>query len=140
MNKPGDLEEERRLAYVGLTRARKHLHLTRAGTRNIFGQPEYYAASRFLAEIPGDLIEWSESAPPQRVVKSKAPSFGQPIVMRNAADIPSLDVGDRVTHDKWGLGRVVELKGSGPRAQARIDFGDGEPKWVILRLAPVAKL
>jgi DNA helicase-2/ATP-dependent DNA helicase PcrA len=60
--------------------------------------------------------------------------------MRNAADIPSLDVGDRVTHDKWGLGRVVELKGSGPRAQARIDFGDGEPKWVILRLAPVSKL
>jgi DNA helicase-2/ATP-dependent DNA helicase PcrA len=141
MNKPGDMEEERRLAYVGLTRARKHLHLTRAGTRNIFGQPEYYAASRFLAEIPGDLIEWSESAPPPRVVKSKSTvNFGSPIVMRNAADIPSLDVGDRVTHDKWGLGRVVELKGSGPRAQARIDFGDGEPKWVILRLAPVSKL
>jgi DNA helicase II / ATP-dependent DNA helicase PcrA len=135
------MEEERRLAYVGLTRARKHLHLTRAGTRNIFGQPQYYAASRFLAEIPGDLIEWSESAPPPRVVKSKTTAnFGSPIVMRNAADIPSLDVGDRVTHDKWGLGRVVELKGSGPRAQARIDFGDGEPKWVILRLAPVSKL
>ncbi|HEY1095047.1 MAG TPA: DNA helicase PcrA [Glycomyces sp.] len=141
MNKPGDMEEERRLAYVGLTRARKHLHLTRAGTRNIFGQPEYYAASRFLAEIPGDLIEWSESAPPPRVVKPKTTAnFGSPIVMRSVADIPSLDVGDRVTHDKWGLGRVVELKGSGPRAQARIDFGDGEPKWVILRLAPVSKL
>jgi DNA helicase II / ATP-dependent DNA helicase PcrA len=141
MNKPGDMEEERRLAYVGLTRARKHLHLTRAGTRNIFGQPEYYAASRFLAEIPADLIEWSESAPPPRVVKPKTTAnFGSPIVMRSAADIPSLDVGDRVTHDKWGLGRVVELKGSGPRAQARIDFGDGEPKWVILRLAPVSKL
>nr|BFF22157.1 hypothetical protein GCM10025732_01220 [Glycomyces mayteni] len=140
MSKPGDMEEERRLAYVGLTRARKHLHLTRAGTRNVFGQPQYYAASRFLAEIPGDLIEWSESAPPPRVVKTKAPSFGQPIVMRNSGDVPVLDVGDRVTHDKYGLGRVVELKGSGPRAQARIDFGDGEPKWVILRLAPVSKL
>ncbi|THV42295.1 DNA helicase PcrA [Glycomyces buryatensis] len=142
MSKPTELEEERRLAYVGLTRARKHLHLTRAGTRNIFGQPEFYAASRFLSEIPSGLIEWSESAPPpSRVVKTgKTPSFGQPITMRNPADVPSLEVGDRITHDKWGLGRVVELKGSGPRAQARIDFGDGEPKWVILRLAPVSKL
>ncbi|MCH7230627.1 DNA helicase PcrA [Glycomyces sp. L485] len=140
MSKPSELEEERRLAYVGLTRARKHLHVTRAGTRNVFGQPEFYAASRFLSEVPTGLIEWTESAPPARVMKSKSPSFGQPISMRSAADVPSLEVGDRVTHDKWGLGRVVELKGSGPRAQARIDFGDGEPKWVILRLAPIAKI
>ncbi|GAB3237521.1 DNA helicase PcrA [Glycomyces halotolerans] len=140
MSKPGDLEEERRLAYVGLTRARKHLHLTRAGTRNVFGQPEFYAASRFLSEIPSTLIEWTESAPPPRPVKSKTPSFGQPIAVREAGDVPVLEVGDRVNHDKWGLGRVVELKGSGPRAQVRIDFGDGEPKWVILRLAPLTKL
>jgi DNA helicase II / ATP-dependent DNA helicase PcrA len=141
MSKPTELEEERRLAYVGLTRARKHLHLTRAGTRNVFGQPEFYPASRFLAEIPTELVEWSESAPaPAVTVKRSAPSFGQPITVRAPADVPSLEVGDRVTHDKWGLGRVVELKGSGPRAQARIDFGDGEPKWVILRLAPLSKL
>ncbi|WP_100447962.1 DNA helicase PcrA [Glycomyces xiaoerkulensis] len=140
MSKDGDIEEERRLAYVGLTRARKHLHLTRAGTRNVFGRPEFYAASRFLAEIPSGLVEWSESAPPLRAVGGGSPSFGQPIAVRNPADVPSLEVGDRVNHDKWGLGRVVELKGSGPRAQARIDFGDGEPKWVILRLAPVSKL
>ncbi len=140
MSKPNDLEEERRLAYVGLTRARKHLHVTRAGTRNVFGQPEFYAASRFLSEIPSGLIEWTETAPPARGVRGRTPSFGQPITVRNPADVPSLEVGERVTHDKWGLGRVVELKGSGPRAQARIDFGDGEPKWVILRLAPLAKL
>ena len=141
MSKPDDLEEERRLAYVGLTRARKHLHLTRAGTRNVFGQPEFYAASRFLSEIPSGLVEWSESAPPPRAVKKGGmPSFGQPIAVRSPADVPSLEVGDRVTHDKWGMGRVVELKGSGPRAQARIDFGSGEPKWVILRLAPIAKI
>ncbi|WP_026930968.1 DNA helicase PcrA [Glycomyces tenuis] len=140
MSKPSELEEERRLAYVGLTRARKHLHVTRAGTRNVFGQPEFYAASRFLSEIPSGLIEWTEAAPPPRPPKGRTPSFGQPIAIRDPADVPSLEVGDRVTHDKWGLGRVVELKGSGPRAQARIDFGDGEPKWVILRLAPITKL
>ncbi|GAB3997918.1 hypothetical protein GCM10029992_22260 [Glycomyces albus] len=141
MSKPDDMEEERRLAYVGLTRARKHLHLTRAGTRNVFGQPQFYPASRFLSEIPSGLVEWSQSAPPPRVVKrGGTPSFGQPIAIRDPGDVPSLEVGDRVNHDKWGMGRVVELKGAGPRAQARIDFGDGEPKWVILRLAPVSKI
>ncbi|QSB04747.1 DNA helicase PcrA [Natronoglycomyces albus] len=145
-----ELEEERRLAYVGLTRARKYLHLTRASTRTIFGRPEFYTPSQFLREIPGELIEWDSPDPlsASKGIGSSAlgvktrtmASFGQPIVMKEPSDVPALDIGDRVSHDKFGLGHVVELKGSGPRAQARIDFGGGEPKWIILRVAPISKL
>ncbi|WP_025273557.1 DNA helicase PcrA [Haloglycomyces albus] len=141
MSKPDDLEEERRLAYVGLTRARRRLFLTRATSRSVFGTPQFFPASRFLGEIPGELLEWNDSTPPAAPRKlGKTPSFGQPIAVKEAADVPVLTVGDQVEHAKWGTGKVVETKGSGPRAQARIDFGSGEPKWVILRLAPLTKV
>ncbi|MFC4337328.1 DNA helicase PcrA [Salininema proteolyticum] len=141
MGKSEDLEEERRLAYVGLTRARQRLFLTRASTRSVFGTPQFFAASRFLGEIPGGLVEWSDSTPPSKPVKfGRTPSFGQPIAMKDPGDVPVVTAGDKVEHAKWGEGKVVETKGSGPRAQARIDFGVGDPKWVILRLAPLTKV
>lgn len=146
-----ELEEERRLAYVGLTRARKQLHLTRASNRTIFGRPEFYMPSQFLREIPSDLIDWASPDPTASSggfgsaklgvqTRTRNTNFGQPIAMRSAEDVPTLEVGDRVSHDKFGLGRVVELKGSGARAQARVDFGDTESKWIILRVAPINKL
>lgn len=149
LSKAQELEEERRLAYVGITRARQRLFVTRAVARSAWGQPQYYPASRFLEEIPTDLLHWErESAPPAPTYGTTAAAgFGlrrAPIarsrgpVARGA--IPVLEPGDRVTHDSHGMGRVVELRGEGDRAQAGVDFGDGNTRWFVLRYAPLEKL
>jgi len=142
LGEPGEMEEERRLAYVGITRARKLLHVSRAETRSAWGQPQFHPPSQFLAELPGDLLEVARSTSTSSPVASRMGIPGADLrpassLVRN--DAPALSVGDRVTHDRWGLGRVVEIKGSGPRAQACVDFGDG-PKWLVVRHAPLQKL
>lgn len=148
-----ELEEERRLAYVGITRARQRLYVTRSTMRSAWGQPSYNPPSRFLEEIPEQLIEWKRtgaSAAPSASVSaaasmlSRSPSKGGPsgFATRRTQDRPviSLAVGDRVTHDTFGLGTVVAVDGSGEKAKATIDFGDERPKVLLLRYAPVEKL
>ena len=142
LGEPTEMEEERRLAYVGITRARKQLFLSRADTRNAWGQPQFHPPSQFLAELPGELLEIARSTSPASQVTSRYGIPGadlRPASSLPRPDAPVLTVGDRVTHDKWGLGRVVEVKGTGPRAQVCIDFGDG-PKWLVARHAPLQKL
>ena len=146
---PGELEEERRLAYVGITRARQRLFVSRAVTRSAWGQPSYNPASRFLEEVPDELIDWERvattgrggSAPAQARVASAGLARG---TLRGGAGnrpIPVLDIGDRVTHDAFGLGTVVAVRGDADKAQAQIDFGgDVGAKWLLLRYAPVEKL
>jgi DNA helicase-2/ATP-dependent DNA helicase PcrA len=143
---PVELEEERRLAYVGITRAKRRLYVSRAITRSAWGQPSYNPPSRFLDEVPPELIEWERSEPArqqpaQARVAARALATGQ---LRGGAGnrpIPSLDTGDRVTHDVFGMGRVVGVRGDGDKAQAEIDFG-GEHgvKRLLLRYAPLEKL
>jgi DNA helicase-2/ATP-dependent DNA helicase PcrA len=166
-----ELEEERRLAYVGITRARRRLFLSRAVTRAAWGQPQYYPASRFVDELPGELVSWARTGAAytswsgggvggrsgtagQSGVRSTF-SGGTPKAARlaerlgvdasrlaTASDlpsVPSLTAGDRVNHQRYGLGRVLAVEGNGPRARAQVDFGD-QVLWLVLRHAPIDKL
>ncbi|WP_405448954.1 DNA helicase PcrA [Streptomyces erythrochromogenes] len=175
-----ELEEERRLAYVGITRARERLYLTRSSMRSAWGTPSYNPPSRFLEEIPDQYLQWKRTGAAQKpagpmrssgygsgggsgsgygsgsgggrssfgtspeafLSSSRTKSGPSGFATRRAADKPviALVVGDRVTHDQFGLGTVMEVKGAGADAQATIDFGDDKPKRLLLRYAPVQKL
>ncbi|GAT82068.1 ATP-dependent DNA helicase PcrA [Streptomyces sp. F-3] len=152
-----ELEEERRLAYVGITRARQRLYLTRSAMRSAWGQPTYNPPSRFLEEIPPQYVDWKRTGgsaplppgPASGVAASLSSSRSRSsasgasgFATRRATEKPvvSLAVGDRVTHDQFGLGTVIAVKGTGGNAEATIDFGDSKPKRLLLRYAPVEKL
>ncbi|MCG0289890.1 DNA helicase PcrA [Streptomyces sp. PSAA01] len=155
-----ELEEERRLAYVGITRARERLYLTRSTMRSAWGQPAYNPPSRFLEEIPDQYVRWRRtgpatpsasmgsvaSTPPSGLSSglssSRSRTGGSGFATRRAKERPvvALAIGDRVTHDSFGLGTVVAVKGSGDNAEATIDFGEEKPKRLLLRYAPVEKL
>jgi DNA helicase II / ATP-dependent DNA helicase PcrA len=147
LDDPGELSEERRLAYVGITRARQRLYVSRAIVRSSWGQPMLNPESRFLREIPQELVDWRRSAP--------APSFSAPVsgAGRFGTPRPSptrsgaskrpllvLQPGDRVTHDKYGLGRVEEVSGTGESAMSLIDFGSSGRVKLMHNHAPVSKL
>ena len=141
-----EIEEERRLAYVGLTRARKRLYVSRAEYRSSWGAPTYNPPSRFLSEIPDEVIAWNESSSDGGNVNSSlkpSRTFGPPPRATgkkvSAASI-ALTPGDRVSHDTFGLGKVVAISGEGDRAEATIDFGSVGEKRLLLRYAPVEKL
>ncbi|MEU2347366.1 DNA helicase PcrA [Modestobacter sp. NPDC049651] len=145
---PKELEEERRLAYVGITRAQQRLFLSRATVRTSWGQPAYNPPSRFLDELPGDTVHWTNTQPlpsaslssaQQRVAATGLSTGGLRGGAGNRAVI-SVEVGDRVSHDAFGLGTVVEVTGAGDKAQATVDFGSGGTKRLVLRYAPLVKL
>jgi DNA helicase-2/ATP-dependent DNA helicase PcrA len=154
-----ELEEERRLAYVGLTRAQRRLYVSRAVVRSAWGAPSHNPASRFLDELPVDLVDWrrTEAAQtswnrpvlpslPQRNAGPPTRRFGTAAIRADAdakakkRDVPSLAPGDRVVHDSFGMGSVVSLDGVGDKAVASIDFGSQGVKRLLLRYAPVQKL
>ena len=145
---PTELSEERRLAYVGITRARQRLYLSRAKVRSSWGQPMLNPESRFLREIPQELIDWrrTEQAAARSAPVSGAGRFGtprpspsRPAAARNRPVI-TLAPGDRVTHDKYGLGRVEEVAGVGESAMSLIDFGSAGRVKLMHNHAPVTKL
>jgi DNA helicase-2/ATP-dependent DNA helicase PcrA len=139
-----ELEEERRLAYVGITRAQERLYLTRAAYRNWYGRPAYHTPSRFLAEIPAALVEWKRDT--KAAAAASAPASARLAAKPGVSaignrTIPALTPGDRVNHDKFGLGTVVSADGYGDSAEAKIDFGgDYGVKHLVLRYAPLEKL
>ena len=138
-----ELEEERRLAYVGLTRARERLYLSRAEYRSAWGAPNYNPPSRFLEEIPENLIDWNKSAsgftsPPITRKKFSAPP--PPRATGKQSSGLQLSIGDRVSHDTFGLGTVIAVSGEGEKAEATINFGSYGEKRLLLRYAPVDKL
>ncbi|MDZ7928659.1 UvrD-helicase domain-containing protein [Rhodococcus sp. NPDC076796] len=174
---PNELSEERRLAYVGITRARQRLYLTRAIMRSAWGQPIANPESRFLQEVPQHLIDWRREDPGTgggRAIgggrsgsygsgggygsnsygsnnygsgsyggssnrgQSSTPSFGA-AKGRNSNLV--LAVGDRVSHDKYGLGTVLESTGAGVKAMVLIDFGSaGRVKMMLIGGVPMTKL
>ncbi|PXY32268.1 DNA helicase PcrA [Prauserella muralis] len=170
LGEPKELAEERRLAYVAITRARKRLYLSRTLMRTAWGQPMTNPASRFLDEIPAGLLDWRRLEPAGRSAEGGSPraattwgrrsGFGEDSAqaglaargMRSTAfkgwkndwkDTVSLklDVGDRVSHDRYGLGTVVATDGSGPRATATIDFGaSGTVRLMLIGSVPMVKL
>ncbi len=170
MESTHDMEEERRLAYVGLTRARERLYLTRSEVRASWGAPQYFPASRFVDEIPGELVEWTRSESSMASLRARSEkgaggwssTYGgnqdredgftyanagassrsmppSPPGAKAGADL-GLEIGDRVTHDQYGMGKVVTLEGQGKNAVAKVDFGGVGVKRLLLRFAPVAKL
>ena len=144
LDDPKEIEEERRLAYVGLTRAEKRLYLSRAEYRLTFGSPRYNPASRFLDEIPAELIEWrnnnANSYAASAIRKSRIPSAPPPRATGKKSTAMVLAVGQRVSHDTFGLGTVVALSGEGDKAEATINFGQYGDKRLLLRYAPVTAL
>ncbi len=187
-----ELAEERRLAYVGITRAMKRLYVTRAVMRSAWGQPNANPASRFIDDIPRDLIQWRRTEADARSggfigdsdfesdftyggrivggrsgsragagVGSSYSGYGgrsAPVTAsRFGTNSPSragarrsafgskpalvLAVGDRVSHDKYGLGKVLAVDGVGPRTTATIDFGaSGKVRLMLIGGVPMSKL
>ena len=141
---PTELEEERRLAYVGITRARERLYLTRALVRSAWGAPSHNPPSRFLEEVPYELVEWVRDEPAASVggtTPATAAAAARPGVRSpGARPVVSLAPGDRVSHDTFGLGTVVATAGAADKAEATIDFRSAGTKRLLLRYAPVEKL
>jgi DNA helicase-2/ATP-dependent DNA helicase PcrA len=166
-----ELEEERRLAYVGITRARQRLYLSRAVTRSAWGQPQYNPPSRFTDELPTELVRWERTGgsytswsgtgggvggrgggdrqrgggfsggtpKAQRIAERLGIDGSKLATASDLKSAPKVDPGDRVNHQRYGLGRVVAVEGHGPGARAQIDFGD-QVMWLILRHAPIEKI
>lgn len=149
---PAELEEERRLAYVGITRARERLYLSRALSRMTWGAPSAGTPSRFLDEIPEELLSWLRGGPDSNLMRTApsrggfggAPAMEQLLKSRTPEEAASefdLTPGDRVTHDKFGMGKVVAIAGTGANAQITVDFGGAVgQKRLLLRYSPVTKL
>ena len=139
-----EIEEERRLAYVGLTRARQRLYISRAEYRSTWGTPNYNPPSRFLDEIPEDVIEWRiqsrTSVSPSLVKRTRTATTPPPRATGKKSVAMELAVGERVSHDTFGLGTVVAVAGAGDKAEATINFGQYGEKRLLLRYAPVEKL
>jgi DNA helicase-2/ATP-dependent DNA helicase PcrA len=125
---PDQLEEERRLCYVGITRARERLYLLNAWSRSLWGGLNYNAPSRFLAEIPNELISQAQEG--RKTAKAKAEAA--------AKDPSRFRVGQEVEHDRWGRGVIVEIARSGVGLEATINFpAAGGEKRLDLTLAPL---
>jgi DNA helicase-2/ATP-dependent DNA helicase PcrA len=162
---PDELDEERRLCYVGITRARERLYLCHAWCRSLFGATQYNPASRFLAEVPEELIRLTGRAaigagtrrdrmistgsgpvgsPPPSGGRSPfaSPGAGRPPAVTGAAGAESLGlrVGDDVAHDKFGEGVIVYIEGQGDKAEATVRFRDVGEKRLLLAWAPLKKL
>ncbi|MBI5622820.1 MAG: UvrD-helicase domain-containing protein [Elusimicrobia bacterium] len=125
---PADLEEERRLCYVGMTRAREKLFLTHAGTRRLFGHVFANLPSRFIFEA-----QLTQGAPAQPA-RPAAPRSPDAAPVRSLA---SMRVGMRVRHPSFGLGKVTESSGSGKDARVTVRFDDGRTTKLLVRYAPL---
>ena len=151
---PAELAEERRLAYVGITRAKERLYLTRAMLRASWGAPVTNPASRFLAEVPDELVDWRRTAPEPSMTSS---AWGSPAPVPQRATRPrrgrgqqssvpvnkelNLAPGDRVNHAKYGLVKVLTVEGTGVRETVTVDFGSsGTVRLMLIGGVPMEKL
>ncbi|WEV82466.1 DNA helicase PcrA [Bacillus velezensis] len=142
-----EMEEERRLAYVGITRAEEELYLTNAKMRTLFGRTNMNPESRFIREIPGDLLEnLNEKKTPRmrpgRKVRPKRGPVSRPVSYANKTGGDSLSwaVGDKAGHKKWGTGTVVSVKGEGESTELDIAFPSPVGvKRLLAAFAPIEK-
>jgi DNA helicase-2/ATP-dependent DNA helicase PcrA len=160
LGEPDELEEERRLAYVGITRAQQRLYLTNAWCRMLYGATQYNPPSRFLDEIPIHLVQHAEGSRETRK-RERGTSFGSggwtspvhrnrdEIVERalqprgptpSGAEALGLRVGDDVMHAKWGEGVIIDIEGVGDKAEATVHFADVGEKRLLLSWAPLQKV
>jgi DNA helicase-2/ATP-dependent DNA helicase PcrA len=131
LNDLDSLEEERRLAYVGTTRAMRYLYITYAEQRRLHGIDSYGQPSRFIKEIPEELVE--EVRP--RITPSRGRVHGTPTALREESAVPGLRLGTRVTHPKFGAGVVLAIEGQGPNARIQVNFENDGSKWLMLQYA-----
>ena len=128
---PGRLEEERRLAYVGITRAMQELYLTYAESRRLHGQDNYNRPSRFLLEIPQDLLSEVRMKASTQGLFSGGYASGSGLVEESAN---GMRMGQRVMHGKYGEGVVLQFEGNGERAKVQVNFAEGA-KWLMVGYA-----
>lgn len=145
-DEPGGLQEERRLMYVGMTRAREKLFISHALQRTLFGNTASFIPSSFLSDIPQELleIEGAESdalrpAATERRTTTWAGAINAPAQIRDNKDL-ELAVGDRIKHEAFGEGKVISVAGSPPRQTAEIRFSSGGTKRLLVKMAPIEKL
>ena len=169
IGEPRELEEERRLAYVGITRARERLYLTNAWSRTLFGSTSYNLPSRFLKEVPEELVTvaagqrkagaarpgpagWGDSSPafgagrssfnarPSPAAFDRQPTPAERLADRQRGALDlGLVPGDEVVHRQWGRGIVATVSGQGERAMAEVDFPGLGRKRLLLRYAPLTR-
>jgi DNA helicase-2/ATP-dependent DNA helicase PcrA len=133
LEEPGRLEEERRLAYVGITRAKEKLVLTHAESRRLYGQEKYHPISRFIREIPSEFLQ---------EVRLRN-TVARPISMNSAGvntrlideEPPAFQLGQLVTHPKFGEGTVLNYEGRGAHARIQIMFPEHGNKWLVMSYA-----
>jgi DNA helicase-2/ATP-dependent DNA helicase PcrA len=134
IEEPGRLEEERRLAYVGMTRAMQQLYLTHAEVRRLYGEEKYTRPSRFIGEIPAEYLE---------EVRMRGgvgtPVFRQSVAQTGAAD-DGYSVGEQVMHPKFGCGTVLQSEGAGAQARVQVNFDEVGSKWLVLAYAKLEKI
>jgi DNA helicase-2/ATP-dependent DNA helicase PcrA len=159
---PDELEEERRLAYVGITRAEERLHLTNAWSRTLYGATQYNPPSRFLDEIPGELVTEAEGSRSDRrragrsnfgvrghrervgdAALTPRDTDGNPRPKKptpSGADEIGLKIGDDVRHGTFGEGVIIDISGSGDKAEARVNFAGAGEKTLLLSWAPLERI
>jgi len=138
LEEPGRLEEERRLAYVGITRAMRELYLTFAESRRLHGQDNYNRPSRFLLEIPQELVsEVRMSGSVQRPYAGEIRS--SPSLFEENEEL-GLRMGQRVQHGKYGEGVILQIEGGGERAKVEVNFPIVGAKWLMVGFANLQPL
>lgn len=147
---PAQVEEERRLAYVGITRAERQLYVTNAVTRTMYGRISAYMPSRFLAEIPPQFMEdyHRKSAMPQSRTtavpgKQRVSILTKPVASslpKKHAVTDTFAKGDKVRHKIWGIGTVLDVIGEGPNMQMKIQFPTKGVRQIVVKYAPLEKI
>ncbi|GAA1765121.1 UvrD-helicase domain-containing protein [Streptomonospora arabica] len=141
LGEKSELEEERRLAYVGITRAQERLYLSRSAVRSAWGAPSFNPPSRFLDEVPTDLVDWRRAESALAAAAQPRGRTPSPGPRKGRSEVPSLTPGDKVNHDSFGMGTVLLVDGAGDKTKARIDFGaDIGEKDFLVKFAPIERL
>src|SRR5438067_3985167 len=140
LNEPDGMEEERRLMYVAITRARRRLYLTYAQSRMLHGQTRPKVPSRFFSEVPRELLEWL-SPPRRRGIEIDRAEWGNSaaIMPRATPALPSWRLGQSVKHSKFGLGVIIDAEGRGDDARVQVNFRDAGVKWLALEYAKLER-
>jgi len=140
LNEADGVEEERRLMYVAITRARRRLYLTQAQSRMLHGQTRFNIPSRFMAEIPRQLVEWL-SQPRRRGLELDRAEWGNSAAIGNSLVAPARSqkstwrIGQSVKHSKFGVGVIIDAEGRGDDARVQVNFRDAGVKWLALEYA-----
>ncbi len=135
-DEPGRMEEERRLCYVGMTRAMQKLYITYAESRRLYGQDKYHTASRFIREMPSDCVE--EVRLKSTISRPVHNRFSQSISHASFEET-GFQLGERVVHRKFGEGIVLNYEGSGEHGRVQVNFDEFGSKWLVLAYAKLEK-